>query len=85
MIVAELGSRCSFIRADLHRQGPAAAKKNTCDIQDARLEAEIPDFCLESPARERSWMMPVGSSIVIINLIAKLPLLYHKPQQPALT
>jgi hypothetical protein len=31
------------------------------------------------------WMKPKLSYIVIINLIATLSFLYHKPQQPALT
>jgi hypothetical protein len=32
------------------------------------------------PPQETSWMIPVSSSTVIIILIAKLPLLYHKPK-----
>jgi hypothetical protein len=31
-------------------------------------------------SRESFWMIPKLSSIVIMNLIAKLPLLYHKPK-----
>jgi hypothetical protein len=30
-------------------------------------------------------MIPKCSSIVIINLIATLPFLYHKPEKPAVT
>ena len=44
-----------------------------------------PDFGLRIAARESFWMIPKPSSIVIVNLIAKLPFLYHKPEKPALT
>jgi hypothetical protein len=46
--------------------------------------AASPVFVLK-PARERSWMMPVSSYIVILNLIANLSFLYHKPEKPAVT
>jgi hypothetical protein len=32
----------------------------------------------QNPGTRSFWMTPVSSSIVILNLIAKLPLLYHK-------
>jgi hypothetical protein len=35
------------------------------------------------PARESSWMMPVSSYIVILNLIATLSFLYHKSEKHA--
>ena len=31
-----------------------------------------------NPNTRTFWMIPVSSSIVILNLIANLPLLYHK-------
>ena len=37
------------------------------------------------PGTRSFWMMPKLSYIVIINLIANLTFLYHKPQKPAVT
>ena len=40
-------------------------------------------WCLfQSPAREAFWMKLADLSIVIMNLIAYLPFLYHNPKQP---
>ena len=36
-------------------------------------------------ARRSFWMIPILSSIVIMNLIANLPFLYHKPETTAVT
>ena len=38
-----------------------------------------------NPATRSFWMMPKLSSIVIINLIANLSFLYHKPEKTAVT
>jgi hypothetical protein len=45
-------------------------------------KCEIPIF-VSNPSTRSFWMTPKLSSIVIINLIAKLPFLYHKPEKPA--
>jgi hypothetical protein len=49
-----------------------------------RKKRSFSGFCLKACAR-RSWMMPVSSYIVILNLIANLSFLYHKPEKPAVT
>jgi hypothetical protein len=38
---------------------------------------------VSKPFTRSFWMMPVSSSMVILNLIANLPFLYHKPEKPA--
>jgi hypothetical protein len=38
-----------------------------------------------NPATRSFWMIPKLSSIVIINLIANLTFLYHKPKKHAVT
>jgi hypothetical protein len=37
-----------------------------------------------NPTTRSFWMTPKRSSIVILNLIAKLPFPYYKPEKPAL-
>jgi hypothetical protein len=40
---------------------------------------------LSKPGTRSFWMTPKLSYIVILNLIANLSLLYHKPEKPAAT
>ena len=50
---------------------------------DRSMESEkgVVSRCLpQIPSTRTFWMMPKLSSIVIMNLIANLPLLYHKPK-----
>jgi hypothetical protein len=44
-----------------------------------------PSYLSRIPPRESFWMIAKLSSIVIINLIANLTFLYHKPEKPAVT
>ena len=45
-------------------------------------EAKFP-ISIPKPDTRSSWMMPVSSYIVILNLIANLSFLYHKPEKHA--
>jgi hypothetical protein len=47
-------------------------------------KCKFPVF-VSNPGTRSFWMMRKLSSIVIINLIANLTFLYHKPDKPALT
>ena len=73
MIVAELGSRYSFIRGNLLRQGRLLRKKNTCDVQDARLEAEIPIFVANRRDRRLyAQPRPFGGRVAAFIVVEKI-------------
>ena len=46
-------------------------------------KAQLPAGFISNPRTRSFWMIPKLSSIVIVNLIANLSFLYHKPEKHA--